>query len=102
MYGYLMHRDPQLTCRSHQNLALTAPVCLQIMHKQQADEKRAALQEASAVDDMYEMLSVYEQKVPIGDQVKQTVLGHKSILRVIYHKPVQSSAMLTDVSQIFT
>ena len=39
------------------------------MHKQQAEEKRAALQEASAVDDMYEMLSVYEQKVPIGDQV---------------------------------
>ena len=39
------------------------------MHRQQAEEKRAALQEASAVDDMYEMLSVYEQKTPIGDQV---------------------------------
>ncbi len=52
-----------------------ALVCMQIMHKQQADEKRAALQEASAVDDMYEMLSVYEQKVPIGDQVMQLTLS---------------------------
>ncbi len=39
------------------------------MHSQQHESKRQVLGAASSVDDMYEMLSVHEQKVPTADQV---------------------------------
>ncbi len=39
------------------------PPPLQVMHSQQVDAKRAVLQAASQVDDMYDMLAAYEQKV---------------------------------------
>ena len=44
-------------------------VPLQVIHKEQYDEKREVLQEATTVDDMYDMLAVYEQKVVTADQV---------------------------------
>ncbi|KAK9828903.1 hypothetical protein WJX72_002692 [[Myrmecia] bisecta] len=46
----------------------------QVLHQRQYEERRQVLQEASTVDDMYDMLSVYEQKVPIADQVKHDEL----------------------------
>jgi hypothetical protein len=45
-------------------------VLLQMMQKQQLDEKKVALLEANNVDEMYETLAIYEQKVPTADQVK--------------------------------
>ena len=42
----------------------------QVVHKEQYDEKRQVLQEATTVDDMYDMLAVYEQKVVTADQVR--------------------------------
>ena len=42
---------------------------LQVIHKEQYDDKRQVLQEATTVDDMYDMLAVYEQKVVTADQV---------------------------------
>ena len=42
---------------------------VQVVHKEQYDEKRQVLQEATTVDDMYDMLAVYEQKVVTADQV---------------------------------
>ena len=35
----------------------------QVMHQQQVDEKKKVLSAASGVDDMYDMLAAYEQKV---------------------------------------
>lgn len=43
---------------------------VQVVHKEQYDEKRQVLQEATTVDDMYDMLAVYEQKVVTADQVR--------------------------------
>lgn len=43
---------------------------LQVVHKEQYDDKRQVLQEATTVDDMYDMLAVYEQKVVTADQVR--------------------------------
>lgn len=43
---------------------------VQVIHKEQYDEKRQVLQEATTVDDMYDMLAVYEQKVVTADQVR--------------------------------
>ena len=34
------------------------------------EEKKQVLGQAALVDDMYDMLAAYEQKVPMGDQVK--------------------------------
>jgi hypothetical protein len=45
-------------------------VLLQVMQKQQLDEKKVVLLEANNVDEMYETLAIYEQKVPTADQVK--------------------------------
>jgi len=42
---------------------------MQVVHKEQYDDKRQVLQEATTVDDMYDMLAVYEQKVVTADQV---------------------------------
>lgn len=42
---------------------------VQVVYKEQYDEKRQVLQEATTVDDMYDMLAVYEQKVVTADQV---------------------------------
>jgi len=42
---------------------------VQVVHKEQYDDKRQVLQEATTVDDMYDMLAVYEQKVVTADQV---------------------------------
>lgn len=42
---------------------------VQVVHREQVEEKRSVMQEATAVDDMYDMLAVYEQKVPTADQV---------------------------------
>lgn len=44
---------------------------VQVVHKEQYDDKRQVLQEATTVDDMYDMLAVYEQKVVTADQVWQ-------------------------------
>lgn len=46
---------------------------LQVVHKEQYDDKRQVLQEATTVDDMYDMLAVYEQKVVTADQVRASV-----------------------------
>lgn len=43
---------------------------IQVVHKEQYDDKRQVLQEATTVDDMYDMLAVYEQKVITADQVR--------------------------------
>lgn len=48
--------------------ALTSDL-VQVVHKEQYDDKRQVLQEATTVDDMYDMLAVYEQKVVTADQV---------------------------------
>lgn len=48
----------------------TAKCMVQVVHKEQYDEKRQVLQEATTVDDMYDMLAVYEQKVVTADQVR--------------------------------
>lgn len=48
---------------------LTILLALQVVHREQVQGKKAVLQEASTVDDMYDMLAVYEQKVPTADQV---------------------------------
>ena len=45
------------------------------MYKEQYDEKRQVLQEATTVDDMYDMLAVYEQKVVTADQVCCMITG---------------------------
>ena len=42
---------------------------VQVVHREQVEEKRSVMQEATAVDDMYDMLAVYEQKVPTAEQV---------------------------------
>ncbi|KAG1661620.1 hypothetical protein FOA52_002850, partial [Chlamydomonas sp. UWO 241] len=41
-----------------------------IMHSRQVEEKREVVGAAAVVDDMYDMLAAYEQKVPTSDQVK--------------------------------
>ena len=46
---------------------------LQVVHKEQYDDKRQVLQEATTVDDMYDMLAVYEQKVVTADQVSASI-----------------------------
>lgn len=40
------------------------------MHKKEVDVKKSVIQKCNQVDDMYEMLAIYEQKVPTADQVK--------------------------------
>ncbi|KAJ9534885.1 hypothetical protein QJQ45_029552, partial [Haematococcus lacustris] len=75
-----MSRDTclQVLEDTHSRIALlqARPVMLdefmtyQVMHAQQVEAKKAVLAAASQVDDMYDMLSAYEQKVPTGDQVK--------------------------------
>lgn len=47
----------------------TIRLAWQVIHKEQYDDKRQVLQEATTVDDMYDMLAVYEQKVITADQV---------------------------------
>ena len=42
----------------------------QTLHKKQLDDKKSLMYSGTQVDDMYEMLAIYEQKVPTGDQVK--------------------------------
>ena len=49
--------------------ALQTCYVVQVVHREQVEEKRSVMQEATAVDDMYDMLAVYEQKVPTADQV---------------------------------
>lgn len=49
---------------------------VQVVHKEQYDEKRQVLQEATTVDDMYDMLAVYEQKVVTADQVRDCIKAH--------------------------
>ena len=49
---------------------------VQVVHKEQYDEKRQVLQEATTVDDMYDMLAVYEQKVVTADQVRDWIKAH--------------------------
>jgi hypothetical protein len=51
-------------------LFLTQFVVPQRNHNLQYEEKRNLLQDVSAVDDMYEMLTTYEQKVSTTDQVR--------------------------------
>ncbi len=41
-----------------------------VMHTQQVEEKKTVLAQSVLVDDMYDMLSAYEQKVPMSDQVR--------------------------------
>jgi len=54
--------------------ALTGDL-VQVVHKEQYDDKRQVLQEATTVDDMYDMLAVYEQKVVTADQVSYCSLS---------------------------
>ena len=61
-------------------------VCMvQVVHKEQYDEKRQVLQEATAVDDMYDMLAVYEQKVVTADQVRVTEQSSSAHCRAPCH-----------------
>ena len=55
-------------CRMSRS-ALQTCYLVQVVHREQVEEKRSVMQEATAVDDMYDMLAVYEQKVPTADQV---------------------------------
>ena len=67
-----MHYTPSssvLWCKSSGMSSLTVVHVLQVVHKEQYDDKRQVLQEATTVDDMYDMLAVYEQKVVTADQV---------------------------------
>lgn len=64
---------------------------MQVVHKEQYDDKRQVLQEATTVDDMYDMLAVYEQKVVTADQVSHHLLSKYS--------PSQAAA--NSMSQIF-
>ena len=50
-------------------LFFTTACVVQVVHREQVEEKRSVMQEATAVDDMYDMLAVYEQKVPTAAQV---------------------------------
>ena len=55
----------------------TLTMAWQVIHKEQYDDKRQVLQEATTVDDIYDMLAVYEQKVITADQVSLlSVSGH--------------------------
>lgn len=42
----------------------------QVFHTEQAANKVEVVKKASVVDDMYELLAIYDQKVPTHDQVK--------------------------------
>ena len=42
---------------------------MQAMHKEQAATKRNVLQDASAVDDMYDLLLLHKEKLTTADQV---------------------------------
>lgn len=43
---------------------------LQVTHKAQYEAKRQVLQENNNVDDIYDMLAIYDQKVPTTDQAR--------------------------------
>ena len=44
------------------------------MHKEQAATKRNVLQDASAVDDMYDLLLLHKEKLTTADEVRKLVL----------------------------
>ncbi|KXZ55711.1 DHC8 protein [Gonium pectorale] len=50
--------------------ALDEFMAYQVMHAKQVESKKAVLAAAAQVDDMYDMLAAYEQKVPTTDAVK--------------------------------
>ncbi len=68
------------------------------MHAEQVEQKKQVLSGASGVDDMYDMLAAYEQKVPTADQVRHThTHTHTSIVQAgtHTHTHTQTFPMLT-------
>lgn len=80
------------------------------MHKKEVAEKKPVIQKASQVDDMYEMLAIYEQKVPTADQVKhddlkEALTKYVEELRVgkeflADHKAAQIDTLQTEINDI--
>lgn len=50
-----------------------------VLHREQYDDRRSVLSEATVVDDMYDMLAVYEQKVPTADQVWSPYVHYEQV-----------------------
>lgn len=83
---------------------------IQVMHKKEVAEKKPVIHKASQVDDMYEMLAIYEQKVPTADQVKhddlkEALTKYVEELRVgkeflADHKAAQIDTLQTEINDI--
>lgn len=54
----------------------------QVTHKAQYEAKRQVLQENNNVDDIYDMLAIYDQKVPTTDQARFLYLRFLIQIRV--------------------
>ncbi|CAD7701708.1 unnamed protein product [Ostreobium quekettii] len=85
-------------------------VSYQVLHKRQLSDKKSVLDNGGQVDDMYEMLAIYEQKVPTADQVKHDDLREALVnfveeLRtgkefLADHKASQIDTLTTNVQEL--
>lgn len=81
-----------------------------MLHKKQLDDKKSVLDNGGQVDDMYEMLAIYEQKVPTADQVKHDDLREALVSFVeelrtgkeflADHKASQIDTLTTNVQEL--
>eukprot|EP00201_Polytomella_parva_P020499 CAMPEP_0175042260 /NCGR_PEP_ID=MMETSP0052_2-20121109/2450_1 /TAXON_ID=51329 ORGANISM="Polytomella parva, Strain SAG 63-3" /NCGR_SAMPLE_ID=MMETSP0052_2 /ASSEMBLY_ACC=CAM_ASM_000194 /LENGTH=3805 /DNA_ID=CAMNT_0016305023 /DNA_START=33 /DNA_END=11446 /DNA_ORIENTATION=+ len=82
----------------------------QVMHSRQVDSKKTVLAAAAQVDDMYDMLTAYEQKVPTADAVKHDDLREAAVTFVSEltigkefvadHKAHQMEQLSTNISNV--
>lgn len=78
------------------------------MHDKMMEGKKAALQDAGVVDDMYELLHAYDVKIPTQDQVKlddlhDVVMKYEDSLEAAYtHIQEFRDAMMEDLDHKVT
>ncbi|KAG2451278.1 hypothetical protein HYH02_003884 [Chlamydomonas schloesseri] len=89
--------------------ALNEFMAYQVMHAKQVESKKAVLASVAQVDDMYDMLAAYEQKVPYQDAVKHDDLRESATTFVTElttgkefmadHKEGQMESLATNIAR---